>query len=249
MALAAVATASWLTLGLLPAPAAAAQLPTTTLPTIPLPTLPTTTVTLPLPTTTVTLPVPTSSTTATTSATTSSTAPTPTTILPGTTQPIVASTTAVSSSGGVPIPGSTSDPDTSTSVVPPDGAFGSGTTETGEGIGTPDESASNAPLWSAALRFLRPVLPPRIAEVLLSPLLILEVVIRALLDSGTALPDPRGRFGYFHGLGVLAMGTQSRLPWLGSSTRLFGWMGSTRRRRCPATDDATVMSMTKGEHR
>ena len=45
-------------------------------------------------------------------------------------------------------------------------------------------------LWEALYNVLRPVLPSRIAEVLLSPVLIIEVVIRALLESGFALLLP-----------------------------------------------------------
>lgn len=51
-------------------------------------------------------------------------------------------------------------------------------------------SASPNSFWTLLSGVLRPVLPPRIAEVLLSPLLILEVVLRAFSESGYALLLP-----------------------------------------------------------
>jgi hypothetical protein len=116
--------------------------------------------------------------------------------------------------------------DTSTTVVPLEGEFESGTTETGEGNGPPAD-LSNATLWSAALRFLRPVLPPRIAEVLLSPLLVLEVVIRALLDSGTALLIPVAALGVFAGWACWRWAPKvdsSPSGWPASSGFLAGWV-------------------------
>lgn len=209
-----MATGLWLTLGLLPSPAEAIQLPTTTslplLPTIPLPTITLPTVTLPtflptttiaLPTTTVTVPTPTGSTTAATSPTattapsTASTTPSGSATLP--TQPNGASTTTVSSVDGILIPGSTGGSDTSTSFAPPASEL-EGQTGFGEDGVVPAEPSS-APLWDSVLDFLRPVLPPRIAEILLSPLLVLEVVIRALLNSGSALLIPVAALGIFTG--------------------------------------------------
>ena len=102
-------------------------------------------------------------------------------------QPNGASTTSVSSSGGLLPPGSF------------ETEVDAESTETGGNGGSPADPLSDAPLWNSALAFLRPVLPPWIAEVLLSPLLVLEVVIRALLDSGSALLIPVAALGVFAG--------------------------------------------------
>ncbi|HJU51294.1 MAG TPA: hypothetical protein VJ815_03060 [Acidimicrobiia bacterium] len=45
-------------------------------------------------------------------------------------------------------------------------------------------------LWTILNGFLRPVLPPGLAEVLLSPLLILEVLVRAFLQTSRSLLVP-----------------------------------------------------------
>lgn len=86
---------------------------------------------------------------------------------------------------------------------------------------------SNAPVWDAVLGFLRPVLPPRIAEVLLSPLLVLEVVIRALLKSGTALLIPVAALGVFAGWACWRWAPKvdfSPTGWTAPSGFLAGWV-------------------------
>ena len=49
---------------------------------------------------------------------------------------------------------------------------------------------SDSDFWTFLNTLLRPILPPRLAEVLLSPVLLVEVFIRALLQSGQALLLP-----------------------------------------------------------
>ena len=104
--------------------------------------------------------------------------------------------------------------------------------------GTPAPSAN--PLWDAALALLRPVLPPAIAEVLLSPLLVLEVVLGAILGSGSALLLPVAALGALAGwaLWKWAPSIDSYPPTRSTPTGfLDGWDPLATSRFLPAAPD------------
>lgn len=186
--------------GLAFAPSAAAipALPTTTSITLPSVTFPPTTLpstTLPISTST-TVTVPTSSTTTVTPSTSE-----------GVTSTTVVETTTTQSSTLSEM----------TLVVPAvDGEMPSHSTVDLSSQSTPSKTSDRLPLgadgggaandlngrrtttnqvWAFLFDMLRPVLPPQVASVLLSPLLVLEVVIRALVESGTAMAWPIGALG------------------------------------------------------
>lgn len=194
LTLPALAVGSLLVFGLLPSSAAAIQLPTTSTISLLTVTLPTTTLTFP--STTITL-LATSSTTATTSPVTTTSSPT------STTWPTIGSTSPTdftlqapvnTAGGGKPPVTTSSGPEIPTTSVSSERELDAGTTQTKEPAGSSSFSSGNR-LWYSVLGFLRPILPPPIAEVLLSPLLVLEAVVRALLESGSALLVPVAALG------------------------------------------------------
>ena len=181
-------------LGPVPPSARAIELPTTTLPTVTVPTLPSTLPALPIPTTTITL-LPSTTTTAVTSTTSPATSTTrsvtSTSISSDRPLPVESTDTTVNSvRGGFVQPANTESTPSTTAVI-------------SEAPSTPAPTetvpSTTNRWWDEVFGFLRPVLPPALVEVLLSPFLVLEVVMRAMLDSGRTLLVPVAAMGGFAG--------------------------------------------------
>lgn len=171
------------------APTTSLTVPTSLpLPTVPLPTLPSTTVTLPILTTSTSistsLPTPTSTTLPPVTTTGHPSGTTQSTLL-GPLTPSISTTTSAGGPGASssPTTGLVTDSEETTAETPPRPVA-----ESPE-IGTLPEESGNG-LWAILNGILRPVLPPGLAEVLLSPLLILEVLVRAFLQTSRSLLVP-----------------------------------------------------------
>lgn len=143
----------------------------------------------PAPTTTTTTPTTTTTTTQSTTSTTTSSGSTTAPSNPTTTTRAVSSTTT-----SITTPGSTTNPGV---VVFPGGSTTTTTTTPGDNsvVPVPGESAEPEPagdsrLWEEIRRALSPVLAPRLLDVLLSPLIIIEMVLAALLRSGRLILVP-----------------------------------------------------------
>ena len=154
---------------------------------------------LPLAPTTTTIATPSTTTTTTAAPTTTTSPPAPTspTTAPSnstTTTRAGATTTNANTSGSTTNPGVVVFPGgstTSTTTTP------TAATTPGEGlvIPVPGDSAEPDPmgdprLWEEIRRVLVPVLSPRLVDVLLSPLIIIELVLAALLRSGRLILLP-----------------------------------------------------------
>lgn len=164
--------------------------------------LPTTTLTLPtvtLQTVPTTVPFPTGSTTTVIIQVTTSTGVVSSSTIPAT-------GTTLHSEPSIPEQPVTTLVTSGVVVSPPvssDGSTSSTAAVTSESVATtaPVESVltSKDRVWDAVFAFLRPVLPPSVTEVLLSPLLVMEVVLRAMVESGSALLVPVAALGGFAG--------------------------------------------------
>ena len=168
------------------------------------------TTTLPtVPTTTTTLPVVTSTTSTTTPPTTETTSPPPT-LESTTTTP--SSITTDPQAAPITTEGSNSPPTPTTSLEDESDNTTSTTTELVAGsLPTPptqaDGSSDSSPdggtaLWEQIRRALVPVFPPRIADLIVSPLLIAEVVFAAMLGASQALVVPTLAVGAVAGWGL-----------------------------------------------
>lgn len=194
--------------GLAVAPSASAipALPTTTSITLPSVTLPPTTspiststsVTVPISTST-SVTVPSTVTVSTTLAVTSTTwGATTTTVVATTTtsvEPDSPSETSLIAPAGGGGPPSQSTSDLGVQTTPSSDQLPFWDDGRGSADGLIGRRASTNQIWQFLSERLRPILSPRVTTVLLSPLLVLEVVFRALLDSGGAILWPVAALG------------------------------------------------------